>query len=68
MRDEGVALVEKYDGEFPDRYFNEVMEFLDIKPEYFHEICDRFRSPHLWVNDNGTWKLRHNVAKTGYND
>lgn len=68
-REEGVALVNRFDGEFPDRYFDEVMNYIGMKPEYFHELCDKFRSPHLWGKDiNGTWKLRHNVAKTGLND
>ena len=68
-REEGVALVNRFDGEFPDRYFTEIMEYLDMKPEYFHELCDKFRSPHLWGKDaEGKWKLRHNVAGTGLND
>jgi N-acetyl sugar amidotransferase len=61
-REEGVALVKRFDGEFPDRYFEDVMNYLDMKPEYFHELCDKFRSPHLWIKDkNGEWKLRHTV-------
>ena len=24
-------------------------------------IHDRFRSPHLWINENGKWRLRHTV-------
>lgn len=67
-REEGVALVSKYDGEFPDRYFNEIMEYIELKPEKFHEICDHFRSEHLWKKVNGEWKLRHNVAGTGCED
>lgn len=68
-REEGVALVKRFDGEFPDKYFNEVMEYLDIKPERFMELCDQFRSPHLWGKDAiGNWKLRHNVAGTGLDD
>ena len=60
-RDEGVALVKKFDGEFPDRYFNEVMDYLEMKPERFHELCDNFRSEHLWKKDSSGWKLRHTV-------
>jgi N-acetyl sugar amidotransferase len=68
-REEGVALVNRFDGEFPDKYFNEVMEYLEIKPERFMELCDQFRSPHLWCKDtDGSWKLRHNVAGTGLDD
>ena len=68
-REEAVALVNKFDGEFPDRYFNEIMDYIEIKPEYFHELCDKFRSEHLWGKDsNGQFRLRHNVAGTGLND
>jgi len=68
-REEGQALVNRFDGEFPDRYFNEVMEYIGMESEYFHELCDKFRSPHLWDKDvEGNWKLRHNVAGTGLND
>jgi N-acetyl sugar amidotransferase len=70
VRDEGVALVKRFDGEFPDRYFNEIMEYLEIDPEFFrNELSDRFRSPHLWgLNDSNEWKLRHTVWNGGLND
>lgn len=64
-REEGVALVKKFDGEFPDKYFNEIMEYIEMKPEHFHELCDRFRSPHLWEKRDGNWKLRHTVWESG---
>lgn len=69
-REDGVALVKRFDGEFPDRYFNEIMEYLEIEPEYFkNELSDKFRSPHLWgKNDAGDWKLRHTVWKGGSKD
>lgn len=69
-REDGVALVNRFDGEFPDRYFDEIMEYLDIDPEYFRgELTDKFRSPHLWGKDeSGLWKLRHNVMDTGLDD
>ncbi len=63
-REEGIALVKKFDGEFPDKYFNEIMNYLNIDPEYFkNELTDRFRSPHLWVKKNRSWELKHAVYK-----
>jgi N-acetyl sugar amidotransferase len=62
-REEGVALVKRFDGEFPDRYIQEVMDWLEMDLEEFMELCDKFRSPHLWVKDNGVWKLRHPVSE-----
>jgi len=67
-REEGQALVKRFDGEFPDRYFKEVMDYLGMDPEFFHELCNRFRSPHLWANVDGKWKLRHTVNGDGVND
>lgn len=68
-RQEGQALVKRFDGEFPDRYFDEIMEYIGMTPAHFHELCDKFRSPHLWGKDeNNVWQLRHNVSETGLND
>jgi len=68
-REEGVALVNRFDGEFPDRYFKDIMEYIGMTAEEFHDLCDKFRSPHLWGKDaEGIWKLRHNVAQTGLED
>ena len=67
-REEGVALVKRFDGEFPDKYFKEVMEYLCINPDYFIELCDNFRSPHLWTKVANEWKLRHNVYREGADD
>jgi N-acetyl sugar amidotransferase len=60
-REEGVALVRRFDGEFPERYFGQVMDALGIDPEYFHKLCDQFRSPHLWEKRDGAWSLRRQV-------
>jgi hypothetical protein len=44
------------------------MDYIDLKPDHFHELCDRFRSEHLWTKANGEWKLRHTVSKDGVDD
>ena len=63
-RDEGIALVKKFDGEFPNKYFSEIMEYLAIDPDYFkNELTDKFRSPHLWdKSSGGVWNLK-NIIK-----
>jgi len=77
-RDEAVALVKKYDGEFPGRFEKEIFEYLSIPEkqfpvaskmfeqphmtrDYFDDLTDAFRSPHLWKKEDGIWKLRHTV-------
>ena len=60
-REEGVALVKKFDGEFPDKYFNDIMQYLEMDPDYFHQLCDDARSPHLWQKEQNSWKLRKTI-------
>lgn len=62
LREEGVALVKRFDGEFPQKHFEEVMNHIGMDPERFLELCDEFRSPHLWEFKNGKWELRHQVS------
>lgn len=60
-REEGVALVRRYDHEFPRKNFAEFLEYLDMDETEFFEIADRFRSPHLWKKSGDTWQLRHSI-------
>jgi N-acetyl sugar amidotransferase len=60
-REEGVALVHRFDGEFPRKYFGEFLDYLSLEEAEFFDIADRFRSPHLWRKTSSGWKLRHRV-------
>jgi N-acetyl sugar amidotransferase len=60
-REEGVALVKRYDDEFPHKYFREVLDYMDISEHRFWEVIDKARSPHLWKREDGNWTLRHAV-------
>jgi len=60
-REEGVALVKRYDGELPHKYFKECLDYLDLSDEKFNEIVDKFRTPHLWRYENGEWSLRKTI-------
>lgn len=60
-REEGVALVNKYDQEFPQKYFKDFLEYIQISEEEFHQTIDKFRSPHLWEKVGEHWKLKHTV-------
>lgn len=61
-REEGVALVRRFDDEFPKKYFAENLEYMGISEARFWEVVDQFRSPHLWRREDGRWKLRHQVS------
>ena len=77
-REEGLALVEKYDGEFPERFADEIFDYLSLSEEeypvasrmfeqpimnrnYFDNLSDYFRSPHIWEWRKGQWHLRDQV-------
>jgi len=61
-REEGVALVRKFDQEFPKKYCKEFLEYIDITEGAFWKYVDDARSSHLWKKkENGEWKLLHQV-------
>ncbi len=60
-REEGIALVKRYDHEFPTRYYKEFLEFCSITDQEVHEVIDSWRSPHLWDKIDGEWKLRYPI-------
>ncbi len=62
-REEAVALVKKYDGEFPKKYFKDILNYLSMNEEEFTKIIDSFRPDHLWKKKNGKWELQQAVWK-----
>ena len=63
-REEGKALVKKFDGEFPTKYFKEFLDYCSLDVETFNKIIDSWRSDHLWYKDNnGEWKLKNPIWK-----
>lgn len=67
-REEGVNLVKRFDGEFPKRYFRVFLDYCGISEEYFWEVIDSWRSPHIWDRVGGEWKLKHTVSGNGTHD
>lgn len=61
-REEAVALVRRYDGEFPAKHFKEFLEYTGLTEKRFHEVIDSYRAPHLWEKIGSEWKLKHQVS------
>lgn len=57
-RDEAIALVERYELEFPTKNFEYFLEYTGLTSEQFFELADKYRSEHLWKKHNGEWALR----------
>jgi N-acetyl sugar amidotransferase len=60
-RDEGVALVKKFDQEFPDKYFAEFLDYISLSEMDFLQTIDRFRPMHLWDKTGSGWTLKKPV-------
>lgn len=58
-KDEGIALMDRYEGEYPARYENEFLDYITMTRDEFFATCDQFRSPHLWKVVDDEWQLRH---------
>ena len=61
-RDEGVTLVKKFDQEFPDKYFKEFLDYIDLTETQFWKNINKFRPPHLWVKEKNRYKLKYQVV------
>lgn len=60
-REEGVALVKRFDSEFPAKYFKEILDYMNLTEEEFWKYVNKGRSPHLWKFEKDEWKLRNTL-------
>lgn len=60
-REEGVALVKRFDHERPKKYFQEFLDYCSTTEEEVEEVINSWRSEHLWQKIGDEWKLRHTV-------
>ena len=60
-REEAVALVDRFDGEFPEKSFKIFLDYLDFTEGEFWDIVNRFRQDHIWEKKGTDWNLRHKV-------
>ncbi len=57
-REEGIALVKKFDTEFPNLFFKDFLEYLKIDEDTFWKTVDSFRPKHLWEKKGNDWVLK----------
>ena len=63
-REEGVSLVRRFDGEYPERFEEEVLRYLSVpgfvpaSKRWLTDLAEKFRSDHLWDGD----RLRYQVT------
>lgn len=59
-RDEGIAMVRKYDHIKPRRDLERWLTYVEMSEDEFDRICDTFRDPRVWRNEDGYW-VKDNV-------
>ncbi len=62
-RDEGIALIKRFDGEFPEQYIQDCCEYMNITLDRYHDVIEKFRTPHLWEQRYGQWELKKPIWK-----
>jgi N-acetyl sugar amidotransferase len=60
-REEGKLLIKKYEGEFPKKYFQDFLNYLNISEKHFWAVCDSWRPKNLWNKKKKIWHLKHPV-------
>lgn len=51
-RDEGVALVKKFDGEVPKKYLPEFLEYIGMTESEMNAVFEKWRNPEIWDGEN----------------
>ena len=60
-RNEGLQLVEKYDGKCHEKYIRGFCDFIEISLDEFWSVADSFRNKNIWEqNQSGQWFLKGN--------
>jgi hypothetical protein len=54
---EGLKFIKKYDGEYPKRHLETVLNYLSLKQYDFDEIVDKHRNLEIWRAKNNDWEL-----------
>jgi len=70
-REEGLDLVNRYDGKIPTKYLDDFLEDFGLSMEEFLKICDKFTNKELFKKDNSGNILRDeadNLEKIAYDN
>ena len=51
----------KYEGEFPKKYFKDFLNYLNINEKYFWKIVNQWRPKHLWKKKNKKWIFKKKI-------
>ncbi|MBI4309494.1 MAG: N-acetyl sugar amidotransferase [Candidatus Omnitrophica bacterium] len=62
-RNEGIKLVERYDGKCSDKFIDDFCRYLEISTQEFWEVVDSYTNKDIFEKDpRGTWRLKYPVG------
>ncbi len=56
--EEGKSLIKQFDGEYPKKYLNEFLEYVNLSKDEFDDLCDSFRNKNVWEKKSNRWELK----------
>ncbi len=59
LREEGLELALKYDGEYPEEHMSAMLEYLSMERAELDSVIDLHRNPEIWDRDADGWRLRY---------
>ena len=57
-KEEGLGLIKQFDGEFPNKYSKDFLNYISMTRQEFDNLCDKFRPDHLWEKKSNRWELK----------
>lgn len=57
-REEGIGLMKQFEGEYPAKYENEFLDYLDLSKLELESIIDSWRFEHIWKKIDNKWSLK----------
>jgi len=57
-RKDGLELVRRYDGEFPESYMPYLLDYLGMTRRELEDTVEKHRNAELWTRESGKWKLK----------
>ena len=61
-RDQAINLARKYDHEFPEDNFQQILDYLNLSSDKFEEIINKHRNKEIWKTSiNNKWELINSI-------
>ncbi|MHB8643766.1 MAG: N-acetyl sugar amidotransferase [Gaiellaceae bacterium] len=60
-RDGAVELAHRYDGEFPEEFLDDMLDYLSMERDELEQVIDLHRNTEIWAKEDAGWRLRYPV-------